>query len=205
MKIEAAFPICHVRVSRAGEVRSEVYCVVRVGDGALSLEAVRAKLQGDPPGVGEQVTLQAMLPEGVFSVRGRVTECLAGNYVNMVIRQEGEVERVQRREKFRAVVKLPVRIEPEAAWERPAMELITEDANTQGIRVKGSAPLPVGQAVTVTVRLGDANRDLPCRGHVVRCCEDEGGGYDIGIRFLDLDKADEDRIVRALLHRILDF
>ena len=203
MDIETAFPLCHVRVSLEGrEAEGDVYCVIRVDSDSISLEAASGRLERTPPRVGERVSIQATLPAGVCVLRGRVTECLAGHYVNIQVRQEGEIEFAQRRKRARAVVRWPVSVTSDV--DGASAELQTLDANSIGIRAESAKPMVVGLRVRLTLRLGSSNESVACHGEVARCCEMDDGQFDIGIRFVDLGSDDEERMIRALLREILD-
>lgn len=204
MDIKDAFPVCKAKVFVEGEEdKAEVYTVMALEGGRLRLQALSSELKNEPPQVGEPVVVRATQPHRTYLARGRVIERETGDRVNLILEREGEIERVERRQNDRMATRIPVRIEILTGSPTGALALRTEDVNSRGMRVVSPCELAMGTSARVALDFGGETSSVSCRGNVVWCHRANAGRFGIGICFTDISDDDRERIVTALLRRML--
>lgn len=203
--LATAFPMCEVKVFRpAAEHEAEVYWVTRAGGSRLNLETLAARLRHTPPQREEVVFVQSVMPDAVYRLHGRIAARLVGQYVSLIVEQQGELERIERRSGFRMPVRMEARVTFGADEAAESLNLVTDDVNTRGIRAISPRPLSVGRAVKVALRLRDEQPEVTCSASVVRCRPVGKDQYDLGLCFLNLSAEDADLVVDALMRRMLE-
>lgn len=97
----------------------------------------------------------------------------------------------ERRRKPRSLVSVPMRVQTRGG--RLLMQARTIDLSVAGALVHGSAPLRVGQVVTVEVGRGDARNPLTLQAEVVRITTPDARRrqHGVALRFTDVSKLDE--------------
>ena len=205
MDIAQAFPVYDVRLFRErAEAVADDYVLLRVEGSSLKLEAPSAELRNEPPAEGEQVFAQAAHPHAAYRVRVRVTDRAMGDYVALTVRQDGEIECIQRRKHFRVLTGIPVKVKVLGGEDTEAVDTRTQDINSAGARVLSPKGMEVGAVLRVTLDLADEGGAIEAQARVVRCRETKGELYDIGMRFFDLSDGERERVVDVLLRRILN-
>ena len=88
----------------------------------------------------------------------------------------------------------PVRYEAQTGSENPGGErkvTHTADVSAGGIALSIREMLPVGSRVQVEVHIPPLDRSVHAMGIVMRCMPDRQRGYNVGIRFEQIDAQDQ--------------
>lgn len=124
----------------------------------------------------------------------------AGGYSARVI---GTGRRLQRRGAVRVPVHLIVQAQTPGGEEEVSTGAITENLSAGGalLRVKGA--IEVGAPLLTTVLCGGEAGSLHIEGRVVRCdrVDAQERPFRVAIAFLDMPRADEDRLIRFIFQR----
>ena len=203
MDLEKLFSVCNVEVTCEEDVDlPDIYAAAEAEGGRLKLNAMRHDLHRVPLEIGARVSLRSILPDAAYVMSGRVVSCLVGNSVTVVVEQDGEIERIQRRRFFRVQIALPVRIETSAADVPPLNDLVTEDASAGGLRIVSPRELTVGIAVRIFLDPGDDGPEIECRGEVIRSMPGDSRGKRLCVKFLDLAEQDKERLISVLTQEV---
>lgn len=202
--VSKAFPVCLAKLFRTDEESADWFLVTRVHEGCVSVEALREDIALPLPSEGERVYLQSTGEDAAYRMPVRVVSVEVGGWVALVCRKDGDIERIQRRQKHRLLARKPVRIERVRDPSSEPQDVLTEDMNSQGMRVFAETPMGADEPLALTLSLDDGGPALACRGFVVRCRHAGEGRFEIGIRFEELAKPAADRIVDALVRGMFD-
>lgn len=190
------------------ENRTFVTMVQEITDEAIAVARPMSRTHYFPvrPGLGYK--LQYVAPDAAYEMRGTVAKVDLGEPGLVWLHREG-LRRLQRRQLLRVVVDLPVdiRLEPSqehaengAAAEGKWSAGFTLDLGGGGVGLLTDLSLNVGDKVEVKLPLDDA--PLVVAGRVVRRRPERVVGVKVlqawGINFVDMDKRDQDRIIRFL-------
>ena len=202
IKMETAFPLCTVKVFRESENESDLFCVTRAEENTVCLETTLDSLQYTPPQIDERLCMQSATADAAYRLTIRVAEVAINNWITLVGEREGEIQHIQRRAKHRLLANVPIRITREHFPAREPLSLITEDINSIGMRILTRMKMPVADPLRITINLGDGLPAIVCGGNVVRCHRLNKDLFEIGVRFNGLDKANENRLIQALLQQL---
>lgn len=191
------------------ESRTFVTLVQEITDDTIAVARPMSKTHYFPvrPGLGYK--LQYVAPDAAYEIKGTVTKVDMGE-PGLVWLQRDDVSRLQRRELLRVPMDLPLSIRPLPILEEqveglnavqgPWLPARTLDLGGGGVALLTDLPLSVGDQVEMKLPLDDA--PLVVTGQVVRRRPERLVGVKIlqgwGIRFVDLDPRDQDRIIRFL-------
>lgn len=191
------------------ESRTFVTLVQEIDDDVIAVARPMSKTHYFPvrPGVGYK--LRYVAPDSAYEIKGTVARVDLGEPGLVWLHRE-EVNRLQRRELLRVEVNLPVDIrlrpslENQAEEAPPAQEqwftARTLDLGGGGVALLTDLSLSVGDQVELKIPLDNA--PLVVAGQVVRRRPERVVGIKIlqgwGIRFVDLDPREQDRLVRFL-------
>lgn len=67
----------------------------------------------------------------------------------------------------------------------------TADVSAGGVSLNIREMLPVGSRIKLEIHVPPLGRSVQAVGSVIRCAAAKKGGYDIGIRFEQIEKADQ--------------
>ncbi len=203
ISISEAFPSCSVRLVAGDDPDGgELYCVTRSAGDAVWIEAPARRLNSPPPDVGAKVLLDSLQPEAVFRMPAEIQEVKSGDWVTIVCRRAGPIQRIQRRRRQRALIRMPVRLEREAGDE---IETHTEDINSLGMRVLSRAPLSPAEVVRFSLDLQQDNESIEGEAIVIRCRRIGPDWHDVGLRFQWTDNRLAEHLADVLMHKLLPF
>lgn len=201
MNIEKIFSVCNVEVSfEDDEALPDIYAATHAAEGELKLEAVRENLQRLPLETGEQVIIQSPLPDALYVMKARVVRCLVGNVVTVIVQQEGEIERIQRRRHFRVALSLPVKLEGDSL--SAALDLVTEDISAGGLRVLSPEALGEGLWVRLRLDVGDGKPPIACKAQGIRCDAADGKRFYVSVKFRNMSEHDNERLTQVLMQEM---
>jgi len=201
MSIQQAFPICSATVCRdSAAATGDVYFITWSEDDQVRLEAARSQLQHAAPEVDDEVIVQSAVADAAYRMPARIIDCCAGEWVSIICKQAGEIERVQRRNTRRVFVSFPVEVRPESSDAAP-VSTSTEDLNTESMRVLSPREIPPAETVSIRLDIEDGGAIVTCEGFVARCRRVNSELFEIGIRFRSLEYEFKQRIVSALMQR----
>lgn len=155
---------------------------------------------------GERVRLQVLVDDAHLefesTVRGQA-ECGVRLFV---IAYPTRWRRVQRRENVRLRVMLPVEGYVETARGPERKHFSTFDISAGGLGLRSPHKLPPGTRVTLCFEVNRKRRSrrVDARGEVVRVDGPARGEYRLGIRFVEIRKADQDFIVAFIFERLVE-
>lgn len=201
MELARAFPMCAVQVYRdVSKQYVDLYRVIGVATGAVTVEAFPSGLRYPPPGVGELVHLESILPEAIHRVRARVVEVLQGAAVCLTLRPNGEHECIPRRDRaaIRVRIRVPARVFPRDGDESAGLKLKTRDVSIRGLRAHSPLALHENAKVKVRLHFGSEMGDFFCRGRVVRCWPRPDGRFDLRVAFRHLTPGETCDLVRLM-------
>lgn len=177
----------------------DIYTVVLTAERTVVVEGRTGVLRNPHPGKGEAVTIESTHADALFRMDAQVRDVLVGETVRLVLAQESEIRRIQRRANVRLHAEVPVRLtSPENGLTAP-LELTTDDLSAGGLRVIAPQPLQMGSGVRVSLVLGPTGLTFDCGATVVRARALADGRFDIGLRFDNMASAAEDRLARFLM------
>ncbi len=178
--------------TRAAEVRSRTVRVdpPRIGGNEIPLS------------LGARIAMAYEHAQVPCEARAVVVEAPAGCDGGPWLDVHGVV-RVQRRSAVRVPVLLIARVQGEGGEPLEPEAAVTEDLSANGVLVRLSRPVEVGQAVRVVVHLGGEAGDLDTTARVVRVDLETGSArpWRAALTFPEVDRATEDRVVRFLFTR----
>jgi PilZ domain len=142
--------------------------------------------------VGHELAVEVISGRGIHRFGGVLSAQDAGS---LTITLSGDVERIQRREFVRIATHLAVSVQ--GISEDIGGETTTLDVSGSGMRISDQWQLPLGLDVRVKLTLPDGHV-MQVLGRVVRI----GAAADQkGVRFDDLARGDEDRLMRYIRDR----
>jgi len=200
--IMEAFPICNVKVFRESENDFDWFYVIRVKGDCLHLQSARESTQNKPPETGERLWIQSASRDAVFRMAIRVVKATANDHILIISRKDSDIERVERREKHRLFLSLPVRIRRDSHPADEPVSLETEDINSLGMRLLMPAELALAESLTIDIDIPDGLPPPTCRGAVVRCRQVDNRSFEVGVRFQQLDEQTTERIADTFLRRL---
>ena len=142
--------------------------------------------------VGHEMAVEVRSGRGIHRFGGVLSAQNAGS---LTISLSGDIERIQRREFVRIATHLAVTVE--GIDEDIGGETTTLDVSGSGMRITDKWHLPLGLDVRVQLTLPDGHT-MQALGRVVRAGAEEDQK---GVRFDDLARADEDRLMRYIRDR----
>ena len=197
---EEAFPVTSVRVFQEEGGPFDCFYVTRIEDDTLHLEALKSGLRHALPAVDSAIWLESAVNDSAYRLYACVVACEADETVRLHCRQEGRIERFDRRKRKRLRVGVPVEIL--SADGEAESTVTTEDLNSIGMRICINECFDLGENLRLRFRLHDEAPHLLCEATVVRCRELAEGFYEVGLQFCNLDDEDAERIIQALLRRL---
>lgn len=114
------------------------------------------------------------------------------------------IARLQRRAAVRVPVMLVARLVPDGSEDASeAQGAVTEDLSANGVLVRLTDPVQVGDRLRLVVHLGGPAGDLNTVGRVVRVDREPESArpWRAALTFPDVDRATQDRVVRFLFDR----
>jgi hypothetical protein len=184
--------------------------VIEVSGDAALLE--RPRLGGAPAPLdpGRRVVVSYRLRDVPCEVTAEVQAPADGP---VRLRFTGDPIRLQRRQAVRVPVQLMVHAEPDVVpLNRPGADLaalggITENLSATGVMLRLDRSLASGTRASLAIECGGRTGSVHVTGRVVRCHEGGTSGrgrarpYRVAFAFLDLERAQEDRLVHYLFER----
>ena len=124
----------------------------------------------------------------------------SGGYAARII---GAGRRLQRRGAVRVPVHLIVQAQVPGGSEEVSTGAITENLSAGGALLRVKTAIEVGAPLLTTVLCGGDAGALHIEGRVVRCdrVDAHERPFRVAIAFLDMPRADEDRLVRFIFQR----
>lgn len=115
----------------------------------------------------------------------------------------GPGRRLQRRGAVRVSVHLIVQASIGGGQQAVSCGAITENLSAGGALLRVGRAVEVGSSLTLTVLCGGDTGAIEVEGRVVRCdrVDSEERPHRVAIAFLDMPRADEDRLVRFIFER----
>ena len=200
MDIDTGLSVRKAKVFRDGqEDRADMYVVTHAQGTRLVLEAPRAELQYDPLSPGDVAIVQSIRPDALYQMRARIVECLITTCVVLFVEQHGPVKRIQRRRFFRVPVMMSVKTAGLGVGPSRVMELLTENVSAGGLCLRHTKPLDVGRWLPVALDLRDGKPVIGSATRVIHCTPAGRERCCIGVRFLELPRHAQDRIVSVLM------
>lgn len=195
MDITHILPVCQVRAYWGDRTEGVVCGIRRVGPKRLGLEGLWSETG---LAIGEHLIVESGSEGMLRRIPMVVVEREWSERPTIMVEVCGEVSEVQRRQHGRARMSLPVSLE--GAWGTP-LRLFTVDVNSRGFRIVSPMRLKRGATAAVELDMGEDGvvRSL---GRVVRSVP-LGGEYDLGVQFIDLAETERERLVDALVRRVL--
>lgn len=102
------------------------------------------------------------------------------------------------RQYLRIPVSWPVKLEAASAPAGNPQLASTKDVSAGGIKVETRQMVPVGSRIQVEVYVAPLQRAIAAQAQVVRCLMIKEGGFELGIRFLEIDAADRKTLGEAI-------
>jgi c-di-GMP-binding flagellar brake protein YcgR len=164
---------------------------VEKADGASVTVALAVKDERVERLVGHEMAVEITTGRGIHRYTGTLAEQRSGV---LRISLSGDVERIQRREFVRVGAHIAVSVR--GVDQDVGGETTTLDLSCRGMRITDTFELPLGIDVRIELQLPDG--PMTALGRVVRV----GSEVDQkGIRFDDVSRADEDRLMRYIRDR----
>lgn len=119
------------------------------------------------------------------------------------IRQISPIEKIQRRQFYRLKIVLPVEIKIlDDKEDSPILKGYSIDISGNGLRLNIDQKLDVNSMIKCNIKLS-SNESVSVKGRVVRASLDNKFAYkyDIGISFVDIPSATQDRIVKFVFEK----
>ncbi len=91
----------------------------------------------------------------------------------------------------------PIKCEP-ATPSDGKMVTQTNDISAGGVAITVRKMLPVGTRLQLEIHIPPLDRSLRATGRVVRCSEGRGGGFELGVRFDQIDLKDQGALREAI-------
>ncbi len=195
MKLARVLPLCHARAFWQGRPEGVPCRVRRVAASRLGIEGLWSEAA---LAVGERLILEVPSDDTLRRLPLLVVEREWGERPTLVVELCGEITESQRRRHGRLRLAVPVTLEGD--W-GPPLRLFTADVNSRGFRILSPVRLPRGADARVELDLGNDGL-LRAEGRVVRSLP-HGDEFDIGLQFAPLTELDRDRLVDALIRRVL--
>jgi len=200
VELQKAFPVCRAKVFRhSDEENADCYSVLSAGNGRVILEALRERLQNNPPKSGQKVFVQSLLSDAAYRMPARVVDCIEGNTIRLIVEQMGEIRHIERRRYFRVKTELPIRVVDRSVEDAEEQILVSRDISAGGASIISGNPVPEGHELSITIDLRDGHEPFKCAAAVVRCRPYGKDRYELGLSFRDVSERDADRLVEALL------
>jgi hypothetical protein len=144
--------------------------------------------------VGREVSVESVTGRGIARFTGRLA-VVPGSSERFRVVIAGEAERIQRREWARIEAVVPVKVLPIS--EPGGGATLTSNVSGGGILITDPWNLPIGTDVRVELEVAPDGAPVRALGRVVRVADQEHKG----IRFDDLSREDEDRLIRFIRDR----
>jgi c-di-GMP-binding flagellar brake protein YcgR len=142
---------------------------------------------------GREVSVEAITARGIQRYTGQLQATGGSDRFRVAIAREAE--RIQRREWARIEAVVPVRVLP--IGEPGGGETTTSNVSGGGCLIRDTWSLPLGIDVRVELEVVPGGAPVRALGRVVRAADAEHKG----IRFDDLAREDEDRLIRFIRDR----
>jgi c-di-GMP-binding flagellar brake protein YcgR len=143
---------------------------------------------------GREVSIEAITGRGIARFTGTLA-VVPGSSERFRVLIAGEAERIQRREWARIEAVVPVKVLPIS--EPGGGETLTSNVSGGGILIRDKWNLPMGTDVRVELEVVPGEKPVHALGRVVRVADTDHKG----IRFDDLSREDEDRLIRFIRDR----
>lgn len=135
-----------------------------------------------------------------------VAHALGRDGGDFMVRLVAPPVRLQRRGAVRVPIRLIVRAATRDVREVAAAETVaglTENLSADGVLVRLDAPLGIGDVIDVAIQCGGVGGTIQATGVVVRCERKEARTrpWRAALAFREIDRADQDRLVRHLFER----
>ena len=103
------------------------------------------------------------------------------------------------RQYIRVPASWPIKYEQKAV-SAPSDRRVTEtkDISAGGVALLVQEMIPVGSRLHLEIHVPPLQRSVTVEGQIVRCLPVRGGGFDIGIRFDQIDSADREALSGAI-------
>jgi PilZ domain len=144
--------------------------------------------------IGREVSIEAKTGRGIQRFSGQL-QTTPGNPERLRVVIAGEAERIQRREWARVDCVVPVKVLPIDAPGGGATT--TANVSGGGCLFRDIWDLPLGTDVRVELEVEPGGQPVRALGRVVRAADPEHKG----VRFDDLSREDEDRLIRFIRDR----
>ena len=92
----------------------------------------------------------------------------------------------------------PIKCVPKALSETREVTR-TRDISAGGVAISVKQMVPVGSPIQMEIHIPPLDRSIVAEGQVIRCSAAQGGGFELGIRFINIDPKD-----RLLLNETIE-
>ena len=100
---------------------------------------------------------------------------------------------------IRLPVSWPVKCESQGAPPVAGVAVgTTYDVSAGGVAVPVREKIPVGGLVRIEIYVPPLNRSLSVQGRVIRCSSQRGGGFELGVHFIQMDPKDRIALNEAI-------
>lgn len=194
----------HVQVYRStvAEGPPDIFSLVRVESRGITLKADRAEIRNGALRPGDILFLQSPTREALYRIQAKVIECSDEPEALLLVKPTGKTERIQRRRHFRLPIHLPAKVVEIREGESEVIRTETRDLSAAGMRIPYSRSVEPGQRVFTTLHLGDGDPPLLCQARIARLTTSDEGLPEVGIEFLTLSEADQDRLITHLTQKL---
>lgn len=103
------------------------------------------------------------------------------------------------RQYLRLPASWPIKLEETAEVQRGGIQVAaTRDVSAGGVAIVMRQMVPVGSQISTEIHVPALQRSIRAKGRVVRCLPMHGGGFDVGIQFLEIDPKDRVDLKEAI-------
>jgi len=202
--IAEAFPICNVKVFRESENDFEWFSVIRIEGDSIHLQSRLQSAECKPPEPDERLRIESAAGDVLFRMAIRVVKATTNDHIVIISRREGKIERIERRNKHRLFLTLPVRIRRDSRTAEEPISLETQDINSLGMRLCMPDEVALAESLTIDIIIPDELPPPTCRGTVVRCRRLDNGLFEVGVLFRQLDEQVTERIADTFLRQLFN-
>lgn len=150
---------------------------------------------------GQKISIFFYRDEGAYQFYAEVIEQTKANITTFIIKPIGEIQRIQRRNYYRLPVVKNVVLEKQHNDKLLKLQCVSKDLSGGGIKVICNDELEQGENVKIDLYLYE-NQSITIDGEVVRTIIDsDSGGYEVGIRFKEINQTNEDKIFAFIFEK----
>lgn len=179
-----------VRLEAVARIIAEPYLEVKFRPGELPMDIVRA---------GGKMLLSLDTRAGTVSMYAHVDEITSNRILRLLGTESFAF--AQQREFFRVntAIKVVYSKETLSAQSSPKVPTATINISGNGVLIATDEKLDVGDTFEIEFHIPEADSVLPCKGLIVRVDEKLRGGFEVAMKFFDIEPEDLDRVISFCL------